>query len=409
MRLARDPVVRRLAGLLAVNAVGNGLFLSVATLWFTLGLGYAASRVGVALTVAGLVGVLATIPAGRACDRWGARRVLTWLHVLQAAAVAAYTLAGAFPVFLVLACLVTAGGRANATARGALYAEALPSATRTRALALLRAVNNVGIGAGAALGALVPVFGGDLAYRAALCVTAAAFLLALLPLRRIVATGRGTGRAAEAAPPAHPLRDLPYLAVTALNAIVNTLYVVLEVALPLWLLGHTGAPASLVGGLLVVNTALVVVLQVRAARDVTGPSRAARAFRRGGLLVAAACVTAAYAAHRSPGTAAAVLVAAVVLLTLGEVTSQAGSWTLSYDLAPPHAQGAYQGVYQTGVSLSAALGPGLLTLLVLPHGLAGWTALAALFAAAALAMPATVRWAVADTPRTPRTPRTPHH
>ncbi|MCX4967193.1 MFS transporter [Streptomyces sp. NBC_00654] len=403
-RLISDPTVRRIAALLSVNAVGNGLFLTISTLWFTQGLGYSTSRVGLALTVAGLCGILASLPAGRACDRWSAKSVLTFLHLLQAAAIGLYAVADSFPVFLALACLATAGSRANATARGTLYAHALHVGIRTRALALLRAVNNVGIGAGAALGSVLLAFDSDAAYRGAICVSATAFLLALIPLRRIPTATRPPAAqpaaARDVAVPErrapHPLRDLPYLAVTALNAVVNTLYVVLEVALPLWLLTCTSAPRAMVGWLLVTNTALVVALQVRAARGITGPAQAARAFRLGGLLVAAACLAAACAAHRSPVTAGAVLLAAVVLLTLGEVTSQAGSWTLSYDLAPNHAHGTYQGIYQTGISVSQALGPGLLTTFVLPHGTAGWTVLAALFASAALALPLAARRAAQE-------------
>ncbi|MEI5032063.1 MFS transporter [Streptomyces sp. S1A(2023)] len=408
-RLSGDPTVRRLSALLLVNATGNGLFLTASTLWFTRGLGFTVAQVGLALTVAGVCGILASFPAGRACDRWNARRVLTCLHVLQAAAIGLYTVAGSFPLFVALACLATAGSRANATARSALYAHLLPPARRTHALAVLRAVNNVGVGAGAALGSAVIAFDSDVVYRGALCLSGVAFLLALIPLRAISEPTRRAparrprtaeavkGRRGASVPvPQHasrPLRDLPYLAVTALNAVVNTLYVVLNVALPLWLLTYTSAPRSLVGWLLVINTILVVALQVRAAHGATGLGEAARAFRRGGLFVAAACLAIVCAAGRSPGTATGVLVSAVILLTLGEVMSQAGSWALSYDLAPEHAQGAYQGVHQTGISVSQALGPGMLTAFVLPHGTAGWAALAAVFAGAALALPATARWA----------------
>lgn len=410
-RPINDPTVRRIATLLSVNAVGNGLFLTISTLWFTQGLGYSATRVGLVLTIAGICGILASFPAGRACDRWDARTVLTFLHLLQAAAIALYAVAGSFPVFLALACLATAGSRANATARSTLYAHALTAGIRTRALALLRAVNNVGIGAGAALGSVLLAFDSDAACRGAICVSASAYLLALFPLRRIptevqpsvahptAATG---DTCASGRPPLHPLRDLPYLTVTALNAVVNTLYVVLEVALPLWLLTYTSAPRAMVGWLLVTNTILVVALQVRAARGITSTGLAARAFRRGGLLVAAACLAAACAADRSPVLAGVVLLAAVVLLTLGEVISQAGSWTLSYDLSPDRSQGAYQGIYQTGISVSQALGPGLLTTFILPHGALGWAALATLFAGAALTLPIAGHWAERSRPVTGR-------
>lgn len=68
-RLMNDPTVRGIAALLSVNAVGNGLFLTISTLWFTQGLGYSVARVGLALTVAGLCGILASSPpVARATD-----------------------------------------------------------------------------------------------------------------------------------------------------------------------------------------------------------------------------------------------------------------------------------------------------------------------------------------------------
>ncbi|BAJ32201.1 MULTISPECIES: MFS transporter [Kitasatospora] len=387
---SRSPVVRRLAALLLVNAVGNGLFLTVGALWFTRGLGFSAGVVGAALTAAGLCGVPAALPVGRLCDRWGAKPVLVVVHVVQAAATAVFACAGSLWLFVVLVCVTGTASRANGVARSTLYAHALPAGSRTRALAVLRALNNVGIGAGAALGALVTAHGGRVGLRAAVCASAAAYLLALLPLRA-VPTGAAPAGGAAGPGAARPLRDVPFLGVAALNAVVNTLYVVLEVGLPLWTLGHTAAGPAVTGWLLLANTALVALAQVAAARRVAGLAGAARSFRRGGLLVGAACLALAGAAGRTPGVAVAVLVGAVVLLTAGEVLSQAGSWALSYGLAPEHAHGAYQGVLHTGVALGQALAPAALTVLVLPHGTAGWASLAAVFAAAALALPPVAR------------------
>ncbi|WP_158715089.1 MFS transporter [Kitasatospora phosalacinea] len=389
-----SSVVRRLAALLLVNAVGNGLFLTVGTLWFTRGLGFSAGVVGAALTAAGLCGVPAALPVGRLCDRLGAKPVLAVVHVVQAGATAVFAFAGSLWLFVLLVCVTGAASRANGVARSTLYAHALPAAARNRALAVLRALNNVGIGAGAALGSLVLAHGGPGALRTAVCASAAGYLLALLPLRA-VPTGAAPAavRGAAAAVAARPLRDLPFVGVAVLNAVVNTLYVVLEVGLPLWTLGHTSARPAVTGWLLLTNTALVALLQVLAVRRVSELAGAARSFRLGGLLVGASCLAAAGAAGRAPGVAVAVLLGAVVLLTAGEVLSQAGSWALAYDLAPEHAHGAYQGVLHTGVALAQALAPAALTVLVLPHGTAGWAALAAVFACAALALPPVARHA----------------
>ncbi|QKW22853.1 MFS transporter [Kitasatospora sp. NA04385] len=414
------PVVRRLAALLLVNAVGNGLFLTVGTLWFTRGLGFSAGTVGAALTAAGLCGVPAALPVGRLCDRLGAKPVLAAVHVVQAAATAVYAFTGSLWLFVLLVCVTGAASRANGVARSTLYAHALPAGARTRALAVLRALNNVGIGAGAALGSLVLAHGGRGALRTAICASAAAYLLALFPLRAVptraadatgAATGAARGAARDAAPGAapgaastvvRPLRDLPFVGVAALNAVVNTLYVVLEVGLPLWTLGHTSARPAVMGWLLLANTVLVALFQVLAVRRVSELTRAARSFRLGGLLVGAACVAASGAAGRTPGVAVVVLFGAVVLLTAGEVLSQAGSWALAYGLAPEHAHGAYQGVLHTGVALAQALAPAALTALVLPHGTTGWAALATIFTCAALTLPPVARHATHRNPPPPQ-------
>ncbi|MEV4333666.1 MFS transporter [Streptomyces sp. NPDC049597] len=389
-----DPALRRLAVTTALASLGKGLYLTVSLLWFTRGLGFSAASAGLALTAAGLCGVVSSVPAGRLADRYGSRPVLVALLLAQGVCLALYVRASAYPVFVLLACAFAVAERGSAAVRATLYVQVLDPERRGAGLGLLRAVLNVGVGGGAGLGALALVWDTPRAYGGVLAGTALFFVAAAVPLHGLRASDPVSARAARPAVAfSAPLRDLPYLAVTALNAVVNALYVILEVAFPLWLVEHTQAPPALVGPLLMLNTALVVLLQIpgtRLARELAGASRA---FRTGGLLVAACCPVAALAADGGPWAAGLTMTAAVTLLTLGEVLSQAGSWTLGYDLAPAAAMGAYQGVYQLGISAVSAAGPALLTVLVLPHGLMGWSLLAVVLAAASCALPPVARWA----------------
>lgn len=417
-----DPVVRRLAWLTLVNAFGNGLFMTVGVLFFTRALHFSAARVGLGLTAAGLCGVLASMPAGRAADRWGTKPVLMVLVVAEGAGTACYGLVHGFPMFVLLACLVTAVDRGSSAVRSTLYAQALPKDARVRGRAYLRAVTNIAIGAGASLAALALQADTREAYVAAILVDAATFAAVALMLPSIPtapvpaddasgddasanevsadgASGPDAAPGVDGAPrPRSALRDLPFLVVTLLNAVVTLQFALVEVGLPLWLVQSTHAPRVLVAPLLIVNTVLVVLLQVRATRGTDEPGSAAVAFRRGALLVAAGCVVAA-AAHGLAATAAClVLLASAVLQSLGEVLSQAGGWALSYALAREDAMGAYQGLFNAGTAAAMMLGPGLVTVTALDHGLAGWILLAAVFTAAGAAMPFAVR----------RTGRRPH-
>lgn len=394
-----DPTVRRLAAITLVNTLGNGLMMTLSALFFTQVLGFGVAQVGLGLTAAGLCGVLASIPAGRAADRWGSKPVLITLVSLEAIGTAGYALVHRFAAFVLLACFVTAVDRGSSAVRNALYAEVLPADGRVAGRAYLRVVTNVGLGVGTALAALALQADTRGAYVAAILADVISFAVVAVMLFGVPAAARAAEAAAAGGPePAadrggNPaLRNLPFLAVTGLNAMLCLQFAMIEVGVPLWIVKHTEAPRVLVAGSLMVNMVMVVALQVRATRGTEQPGAAARIFGRGGLLIAASCLVIGLA-HGVPALVAALLVVAGVgLQGLGEVLSQAAGWALSYDLAGEGAHGTYQGVFNAGMSATMMVGPALVTTVVIGHGLVGWVLLGVVFAVCGLAMAPTVRW-----------------
>jgi MFS family permease len=156
----------------------------------------------------------------------------------------------------------------------------------------------------------------------------------------------------------------------------------------------------MVSATLVLNTVLVVLLQVRASRGVTSVSTAARTARRGAILLAASCLLFAGSSGISAWSAALVLVAAMTVQSLAEVLCSSAGWGLSYDLADPAAPGAYQGVFASGFALAAMLAPIVVTSTALRFGFAGWAILAGGFAAAGAALVPVSRWAAGRLPDT---------
>ncbi|MFE4519675.1 MFS transporter [Kitasatospora sp. NPDC056783] len=408
-RLHPDPTVRRLAGITLVNTVGNGLSLAVAVLFFTRVLGLSAAQLGLGLTAAGLCGVIASVPAGRAADRWGARRVLVALVTAQAIGTAGYVLVRSYPAFVALACLVSAVDRGSAAVRNALYAEVLPADRRVEGRAYLRVVTNVGICGGTALGAIALQLDTRPVYLTAIVADAASFVVVAVlfhrladprrpavfgPAREVGVATQPPGEGAEWGSRRNPaLRDGPFLAVTVLNAVLCLQFAVLEVGVPLWIVQETEAPRITVAGTLIVNTLLVIALQMRATRGTEERSGATRACGRAGLVLAASCLVISFA-HGLPAILAAVVVlGGVALQSLGEVVGQAGGWALSYDLAGERDHGAYQGVFNAGTAAAMMAGPALVSTLVIGYGTTGWTVLGGLLAAAGLGMRPAVRWA----------------
>ncbi|MBO1335482.1 MFS transporter [Streptomyces sp. VRA16 Mangrove soil] len=395
--LPTDDLLRRLSLFTLLNAFGRGLFFPVSVLYFTRVIGLSATSVGLGLTVAGLFGIAAGVPAGRASDLWGRRPVLGVLWVGCGAALAAYTVIGSYAAFLVTAIAYAALCQGSMGVRNALYADVLPAGARVEGRAHLRMVTNVGMGVGGVFGALALQVDSRAGYTVLILVDAVMFMAsAALVLRLPESTGRSSTVAAPAGSRWRAVRDLPFLAVTFLNAVLALQYSLLEVGLPLWIAQHTEAPRWSAALIMVLNCVLVALFQVRATRGVEDLPGAVRAMRRAGLLLALSCAVFAATAGLSPWWALGVLVVGAVVQVLAEVLSAAGGWTVGYGLADSRAQGVYQGVFNSGQAAATMAAPALVTATAIRHGATGWVILAALFVVAGLGVGPAVRWARRD-------------
>ncbi|WP_158587968.1 MFS transporter [Actinomadura logoneensis] len=394
---AGHPVVRALSVATLVNTVGNGLLMTTGALMFTRVVGLTASQVGLALTLGGVFGIVSGIPLGRIADRFGARPTVVALLAVQAVLVLGYTQVHSFWTALPLICAVMFVDRGESAVRGALIATALPPDRRVPGRAFLRSVTNVGISLGAVLASLALVADTPGAYRAVVVADAATFLVAALLLLRVPALKAGGG---ERTPGRGfgALADAPYLLITALAGALVMLQGVLEIGLPLWVTDRTHAPRALIAGAMLLNTVMVVLLQVRLSKGSGDPARAARLALRAGVLIAVGCVLLGLTEGLSAWAATALVLVAVAVMTVGEMLGAAGSWALGFDLADERAQGVYQGVFNTGFAAGLVLGPLVVTRTALRFGLTGWLVLGGIFLVTAVAFVPATRWAVATRP-----------
>jgi predicted MFS family arabinose efflux permease len=393
--LPADPTMRLLGWATLATTFGNGLFFTVAALFFTRSVGLSVAQVGLGLTIAGLCGVVAGVPFGHLADRHDPRTLLVALTALEALATLSYVVVHSVVAFVLVASAAAICDRGASAVRNTLIVQIAPPEERVRGRAQLRALTNVGIGIGAAIGALALHADTRDVYLALVVVDAATFALCAALLARLPRAPRGRPAAARerASGRLVALRDRPYLVVTVLSALLALQFGILEIALPLWVADHTDAPLAVAGLVLLLNTGLVVLLQVRASRGTDDASGAARACARAGVLLALACALFAAAAGLPAPSAVAVLVAGGVLLTAGEVLSSAGGWGLSYALARPDVPGQYQGVFNSGFAAAIMLGPAAAAALPLGLGVPGWLALGAIFVLSGAALVPASRWA----------------
>lgn len=368
-----------------VDWIGNGLFHTGAALFFTRIVGLGATQVGLGLTVAALLGPAVAVPAGKLGDRFGHRRVYLATVLLRAVAFAGYLLVDGFAGFLAVVCVIALAESASRPVRGAYLARIADSSALVAASAYTRVMLNIGfslgsLGAGAALAAdsrtgyTVLVLGNCASY------VAVAAIVARMPDDGASPAPRPD--AGRPAPRLAALRDRRFLALAALSGLLYINADVLNLGLPLWISSRTHAPTWSVAVLMLLNTALAILLQVRAARGSDTVAGAAVAGRRAGWALLAACAVTAITAALPPVAAVLVLALGVALLTAGELLSSASGWGVSYGLADPRRQGEFLGAWSLGSDLARAGGPLLVAALVTHGGVAGWLLLGTLFLAA---------------------------
>ncbi len=397
--LLERPKTRRPGRLLAAaqlaGSLGDGAFLTCSVLFFTRIAGLTPAQVGLGLTLGWAVGSVAGVPLGRLADRHGARGAAVLLALATGTSILAFLVVRSPVLFVLAACLYGSCQTGLAAVRQALLAALADPERRTRVRAHLQSAGNAGLAVGAGLGGLALSADTASAYSTVFVLDAAAFVVTAALLHRLPAVPR-TASPRTAAPKSAVLRDRPYALVTLLNAILLLRMPLLSVAIPLWIVEHTTAPGWTVSALFVLNTVVVVVLQVRVAGRLTTLGSAARMVRRSGVVLLASCVAFALSTlGTSPAVAFAVLVAGALVQVLGEMLQSAGSWEIGFALAPADKQGEYQGFFGTGTSVARAVGPVLLSTVVVGGGLAGWLVLGAVFAGAGWAMGPAVRWAAA--------------
>ncbi|MEV0280479.1 MFS transporter [Streptomyces sp. NPDC050610] len=425
----RDPPGGRNARImllaLALDRTGSGLWASSSVLYFTFVTHLSAQQIGVLLGTAGVAGIAGSPLAGRLAGRFPVRSLLIGSHLLRLLTLSLLLVCTEFAALLPVVAVTYLGDRA-AKMLEMLFATRAAGERRVAYQALSRSAANAGYAVGAGLAAIGLAVGTGGAYRVLILGDALSFVAAAALVWRArepqatsvevarsgstkstAATDDAPGVAPEAATgngpgngngngdglgsgnrpgcgavgrPASPWRDRGYLRFALLDIAMNLDDSVLSVGLPLWLVDRTSAPHALVPAFLIINTVLVVVLQLSVSRRAEGPHRATRAVLLYGVMMFACCAAVAAAAQVGAWAAGAALLLGALLVTMAELMRSVSSWELAVLLAPPDARAAYLGVAGMSQSIQKSAGPPLLTGVVMATGPAGWLVLGAVVA-----------------------------
>lgn len=363
-----------------LDRMGTGVWGASSVLYFTFVTRLDARQIGLLLGVAGVAGIAGSPLAGRLAGRFTVRSLLVGCHLLRLVTLCLVLMAGGFGTLLPVVAATVVGDRAAKTLE-MLFATEAAGDRRATLRALSRSAANAGYALGAGVAAAGLAVGTPAAYRALVLGDALSFLAAAALVwrtreerRRPAAPPREATRR-PAAP--SPWRDGGYLLFVLLDVVMNLDGSVLEVGMPLWLVTRTSAPHALVPSFLLIDTALVVLLQMRVSARAEGPVQATRAVTVYGLTMLACCAVLATVSGAGTWAASAAFLLATVLVTMAELMRSVSSWELAVCLAPSRGRASYMGVAGMSQSVQKSAGPLLMTGAVMAAGPAGWLALGA--------------------------------
>src|SRR5699024_9025416 len=125
-----SPLAGRLAGQSLLFALGEGTFMTGSAVFFTQIVGLSAAQVGLGLTIAGVAGFLAALPAGKLVDRYGPKRMWALGAVGQGLLFTVWPFIGGFGAYVAMAVVMQVVGSLGGSAYGAYTIDVLPPQER---------------------------------------------------------------------------------------------------------------------------------------------------------------------------------------------------------------------------------------------------------------------------------------
>ncbi|MBA2537901.1 MAG: MFS transporter [Actinobacteria bacterium] len=358
----------------AIQSVGFGATVPFLALYFTETVGLSAARAGGVLLLFSVVGIVAQPLGGVLADRIGRRPIILGGLAVGAVAVLAFSAASSLLAVALLSLLWGLGYGVFEPAAGAFVTDVAPRELRTEAFGLWRVVNNAGFAVGPPLAALVIWLSSLRGTFVLAGVTVLVFLAiawrALPETRPDQVEGEPPARFREA------LHDRLLLILLFGSGIASFIYALFESALPVFLHEERGLSIATWGIVFGINPVLVAVFQYPISRWSTRHST--RGVLALGLLILGLAMALVW-----PFESLVVLVAAVVLFTLGEMLQFPVATAAAADLAPERLRGSYQGALNLafegswgpaaviGLALIGAGHGGLLFAAAFPLGVVG--------------------------------------
>jgi MFS family permease len=353
--LPRSVTTLQVGGL--VNSFGNGITLPFLFIYLHNVRGIGLGVVGLIVGSHAVASIVAGPVFGVLIDRFGGRRMLATALAILAGGYALYPFVHEAWQGFAVAMITGVGVGGFWPSQSTLIAGLTAPSERPAAFAMQRVVMNLGIGLGALAGGLIATTESPGSFTVLFLLNSVTFvvyagvMLALVPSPSI---------AREAAVRAGSYRDVlrhrAFVAVIGLNALFIFAGFSGFELLPVYAKNEAAVSETQIGIVFLVNTVVIVLLQLPVARFAQGRRRMP-ALGLLGLLWACAWLVVPFAGSETATTATLLLMGAMAIFAVGQCLHGAVQAPLVSDLAEPRLLGRYMALSALSWQLGFALGP----------------------------------------------------
>jgi MFS family permease len=353
-----------LVGVTFVDMLGASLLFPYFSLYATQRFGIGMTQVGIAIGLFSLSDMIGNVLGGALTDRMGRKKMVIFGLVTSAGVTLLLGWVPSFDMFIAAALLIGTFATIAGPARQAMVADLLPESRRAEGYGILRVSFNLAVTIGPAIGGMMAARSYMLLFisDAALSLVTAVIILLLLPETRPGL--RMSGRPRESmgrtfAGYGTVLRDRVFVAFCVLCVLMSVVYIQMNTTLGVYLRDVHGIEPLRYGYILSMNAAMVVLFQFGVTRRIrrVPPYRAMAA---GVALYAVGFALYGVVADYS------LFLAAMAVITIGEMIVAPVSQALVAGLAPADMRGRYMAVFGFSWVIPGVVGP-LLAGLVLDH------------------------------------------
>jgi len=344
-----------------IDRLGGSLIFPFFALYVTKRFNVGMTEVGGLFAVWSVSSFIGGFPGGALTDRLGRKGMIIFSLVATSLSSLALGFVNTIGLFFVVGFISGIFTEIGSPAYQAIVADILPEEKRTQGYGIIRVAFNLAVVFG-------PVIGGFIATRSYLVlfitdaiislVAAAVVLFAIAETRPEVRPGAEPETTAESfGGYLRVLRDAPFMIFVTISTLAWLVYMNMNTTLGVYLRNVHGIPESGYGWILSLNAAMVVLFQFPITRRIEKRPPMRMMALGAALLAIGFAMYGFFAAY-------VMFLAAMAVITLGEMVMVPVSNALIFQFAPQEMRGRYSFVYGLSWGISFAAGPVLAGLIM---------------------------------------------